>query len=225
MSDTTAGPLWKTSARGYSQSPMRVIKSTAARTCVICERTLLQGEHAVRFSPGGSELVDVCTLCQDIAVENGWLREDNAVSTALHHVPRRRRQKTLWQTLLGARDEEPEPVISEPILRRLSDDEIALVEAAELFNQSQFRRTVLGVSRSLGAPDVSIMPLSGVNAETVITFAWDITWYQYRVSPESSQPVRLADRGEDSGEIETPFAHWNATLDDDGRLVPELARV
>jgi len=204
---------------------MRVIRSTVTRTCAICERTLLQGEQALRFSPGGGELVDVCTLCHDHAVDSGWLREGNALSVALHQVPRRRRQKTLWQTLLGAREDEPEPVVSEPILRRLSDEEIALVEAAELFNQSQFRRTVLGVSRSLGAPDVSIVPLSGVNAETVITFAWDITWYQYRVSPESAQPVRLADRGQDGGEIETPFTQWNATLDDDGRLVPELVRI
>ncbi|MDH4345198.1 MAG: hypothetical protein OEW31_02570, partial [Thermoleophilia bacterium] len=199
---------------------MRVIRSTVTRTCAICERTLLQGEQALRFSPGGGELVDVCTLCQDYAVDSGWLREGNALSVALHQVPRRRRQKTLWQALLGAREDEPEPVVSEPILRRLSDEEIALVEAAELFNQSQFRRTVLGVSRSLGAPDISIVPLSGVNAETVITFAWDITWYQYRVSPESAQPIRLADRGQDGGEIETPFTQWNATLDDDGRLVP-----
>ncbi|MDH5334093.1 MAG: hypothetical protein OEW65_09450 [Thermoleophilia bacterium] len=204
---------------------MRVIRSTVTRTCAICERTLLQGEQALRFSPGGGELVDVCTLCQDHAVDSGWLREGNALSVALHQVPRRRRQKTLWQALLGAREDEPEPVVSEPILRRLSDEEIALVEAAELFNQSQFRRTVLGVSRSLGAPDISIVPLSGVNAETVITFAWDITWYQYRVSPESAQPIRLADRGQDGGEIETPFTQWNATLDDDGRLVPELVRI
>lgn len=204
---------------------MRVIRSTVTRTCAICERTLLQGEHAVRFSPGGAGLVDVCALCQDIAVDNGWLREDGAVSAALHHVPRRRRQKTLWQALLGAREEEAEPVISEPILRRLSDEEVGLVESAELFNQSQFRRTVLGVTRSLGTPNISIVPLSGVNAETVVTFAWDITWYQYRVSPESPQPVRLADRGEDTSEIESPFVQWNATLEDDGRVVPELARV
>jgi hypothetical protein len=204
---------------------MRVIRSTGARTCAICERTLLQGEQTVRFSAGGEELVDVCTLCQEVALDYGWLREGTTMSAALHLEPRRRKQKTLWQTLLGARDEEPAPVVTEPILRRLSDEEIALVEAAELFNQSKFRRTVVGVSRSLGMPDISIVPLSGVNAETVITFAWDITWYQYRVSPESSQPVSMADRGESTSEIDTPFTRWNGSLDEDGRLVPELVRV
>jgi hypothetical protein len=204
---------------------MRVIRSTVAPVCAICERTLLQGEHAIRFSPDGHGFVDVCTLCQDAALDSGWVREGLAISPALSAPPRRRRQKTLWQTLLGARDEEPEPVVTEPILRRLSDDEIALVEAAELFNQSQFRRTVAGVARSLGDPSVSIVPLSGVNAETVITVAWEITWYQYRVSPESGQPVRIAERGQDPGEIELEFTTWNALLEEDGRLVPDLVRV
>jgi hypothetical protein len=179
----------------------------------------------MRFSHDGHAFVDVCTLCQDIALDHGWVREGIAISPTLAQAPRRRRQKTLWQTLLGARDEEPEPVASEPILRRLSDDEIALVEAAELFNQSQYRRTVAGVARSLGSPSVSIVPLSGVNAETVITIAWEITWYQYRVSPELAQPVRIAERGQDVDEIEAAFTVWNSVLEEDGRLVPELVRV
>ena len=129
---------------------------------------------------------------------------------------------SLWQTLLGAREEEAEPVVSEPILRRLSDDELTLVEAADLFNQSDFRRTVAGVTKSLGDPKVSIVPLTGVNAETVLTFAWDITWYQYRVTPDAAQPVRIADRGHDLGEVEPAYAHWNARFDETGRLVPDL---
>ena len=125
----------------------------------------------------------MCPLCSDVALDHGWVREGHAVSPALQQHPPRRRQKTLWQALLGAREEEAEPVVSEPILRRLSDDELTLVEAADLFNQSDFRRTVAGVAKSLGEPKVSIVPLAGVNAETVLTFAWDITWYQYRVTP------------------------------------------
>ena len=52
-----------------------------------------------------------------------------------------------------------------------------------------------GVAKALGEPQVSITPLSGVNAEMVLTFAWDISWYQYRVTPEATQPVRLEERG------------------------------
>ena len=111
-----------------------------------------------------------------------------------------------------------EPVVSEPILRRLGDDEIALVEAAELFNATQFRRTIAGVAKALGEPQASIIPLSGVNAEMVLTFAWDISWYQYRVSPESAQPVRVAERGQDIAELDPGYQHWNATVTEDGRI-------
>ncbi len=94
---------------------------------------------------------------------------------------------------------------SEPILRRLSEPELAIVEAADLFNASQFRRTVGGIAKSLGLPRVSIVPLSGVNAEVVVTVAWDISWYQYRVTPDSAKPVRLAERGHEPDELEGSF--------------------
>jgi hypothetical protein len=204
---------------------MRVTKSNVTRVCAICERTLLMGEHTVRFSPDGHEFVDVCPLCSEVALDHGWVREGHAVSPALQQHTRRRRQKTLWQSLLGAREEQAEPVVTEPVLRRLSNEELAFVEAADLFNQSSFRHTVAGVARSLGQPKVSIVPLPGVNAETVLTFAWDITWYQYRVTPDAAQPVRIADRGHDIAEVEDTYAQWNARFDESDRLVPDLAAV
>src|SRR5687767_8497593 len=54
---------------------MRVTRSAVTRTCAICERSLLMGEHAIRFSPDGGEYVDVCPLCAEIALEHGWVRE------------------------------------------------------------------------------------------------------------------------------------------------------
>ena len=201
---------------------MRVTKVTVTRACAICERTLLMGEHALRFSPDGSEYVDVCPLCQEIAVDYGWVREGMPLTPTLQTPLRRRR--SLLASLLGTRPVETEPVVSEPILRRLTDDEIALVEAADLFNASQFRRTVTGVAKALGEPRVSIVPLSGVNAETVLTFAWDISWYQYRVQPEAAQPVRIAERGHELEELDEGFMSWNAKLDESGRVMPELER-
>ncbi len=203
---------------------MRVIRATAVRTCTFCERTLLQGERALRYSPDGTRFVDVCPLCTETASDNGWVREGAAASPLLQPAARKRRQRSLWHSLLGAREEEFEPVLSEPILRRLGNDEIALVEAAELFNATQFRRTIAGVSKALGEPQASIMPLSGVNSEMVLTFAWDISWYQYRVSPESAQPVRVAERGQDITDLDPSFQDWNATVTDDGRLIPSIER-
>jgi hypothetical protein len=201
---------------------MRVTKTSVRRACAVCERTLLQGEYALRFSPDGIEFVDVCTLCQEAALDYGWVREGGPISPALS--PHSRRKRPRWAQILGVKSGEPEPVVSEPILRRLSDGEAALVEAADLFNASLFRRTVQGVARALGAPLVSIVPLSGVNSELVLTFAWEITWYQYRVMPEALAPLRLADRGADIAEIEAPYTDWNAQLDESGRVIPDVAR-
>jgi hypothetical protein len=201
---------------------MRVTKATVARSCAVCERSLLMGEHAFRFSPDGREYLDVCPLCQESALGQGWVREGSSLSPAVHHPARRR---SLLAALLGTGHDEAEPVVSEPFLRRLSDDELALVEAADLFNATQFRRTIAGVARALGPPQVSIVPLSGVNAEVVLTFAWDITWYQYRVAPESGQPVRLSERGHDIAELEPSAQAWNAHVDEDGRVVPAIERV
>jgi hypothetical protein len=186
---------------------------------------MLQGERALRFSHDGSTYVDVCPLCSDTALDYGWTREGVPLSPLVPQPGRRRRQKSMWQALLGAREDEIEPVVSEPILRRLGDEEMALVEAAELFNATQFRRTIAGVAKALGQPQASITPLSGVNSEMVLTFAWDITWYQYRVSPESAQPVRVAERGEDIADLDASFQEWNATVTEDGRLMPEIDRI
>ena len=202
---------------------MRVTKASVMRVCAICERTLLMGEHALRFSPDGEEFVDVCPLCNDISLDNGWVREGLPLSPA-YQLPLRRR-RSLWSSLLGAKPLVEQPVVEEPMLRRLSDEEVAVVEAAELFNASAFLRTVNGVAKALGEPQVSIMPLSGVTGEMVLTFAWDISWYQYRVTPDSGQPVRLAERGHDLEELDTAFMEWNARLESGGRVMPDLERI
>jgi hypothetical protein len=204
----------------------RVTRVTVDRSCAICERTLLMGEQAIRFSPnGGTDYVDVCPLCADTAIEYGWVREGAPTSPTVA-VERKRRSSNWLQTFLGTRPRQVETTVApEPILRRLSDHELAMVEAADLFNASQYRRTVGGIGKSLGEPRVSVVPLSGVNAEVVVTVAWDISWYQYRVSPESDNPVRLEGRGHDPEQLEGAYRSWNAHMGEDGRIMPDIARV
>jgi hypothetical protein len=196
------------------------------RVCAICERTLLMGERAVRFAPEeGAELVDVCPLCQEIALEHGWIKEGTPTTPTIPGV-RRRRRRGLGDLLglhrAGADDTLAPP---EPILRRLSVGEVSLLEAADLFNASTYRRTVGGIAKSLGEAKASIVPLSGVSGELAVTVAWDLSWYQYRVTPNSAQPVRLERRGHELDELEALFKGWNAHIEDDGRLVPEIARL
>ena len=204
---------------------MRITRQAvlASRTCAICERTLLVGERSVRYSPDGESFLDVCPLCQEVALDYGWLKEGSPTTPVV--ADSRRRRRGPLASLLQTRKPVAEPVATEPILRRLSESEQAMVAAAELFNGSAARRTIAGIGKSLGQPRVSIVPLSGVNTEVVVTVAWDISWYQYRVAPESGQPVRLAERGHDPRELEAMFTGWNARLTPDGRIVPEISPV
>jgi len=200
------------------------ISGQAKSTCAVCGRSLLTGERATRFAPNGSDFVDVCPLCQDVAVEHGWLKEGSP-STPVVPAARPRRRFSLGSLLDTRRVRAEAPVASDPILRRLSQPELAVVEAADLFNASAFRRTVGGIAKSLGAPMASIVSLSGANTEMVLTFAWDLSWYQYRISLDAAQPVRLAERGHELTELEEPYKTWNARVEQDGRVVPDIARV
>jgi hypothetical protein len=190
----------------------------------VCERRLLQGERATRFSPDGANFVDVCALCHETAHAQGWVKEGSPTTPA-PYADRRRRRGPLVRLLAPRRVEVAQPVVAEPILRRLSDRELSIVEAADLFNASDYRRTVAGIAKSLGTPQASIVSLSGVHAELVVTVAWEISWYQYRVSLDGVQPVRLAERGHDLSELDRAYTGWNARLEDDGRLVPEISPV
>ena len=192
--------------------------------CAVCHRTLLMGERAVRFSTGGEDWVDVCPLCTETADEHGWIREGTPTTPLVPQQPRRRRRFP-GLGLLEPRHTEPEPVVSQPMLRRLSGLEQAMVEAAELFNDTAYRRTIAGIAKSLGDARVSLLHLAGVNPEIVITIAWDISWYQYRVVFESAQPVRLAERGYELEELDARFKDWNGHLHADGRVVPDIPRV
>jgi hypothetical protein len=195
---------------------------TAVRTCAICERTLLVGERSTRYSPDGESYVDVCPLCQETALDYGWTKEGSPTSPVVAD----RRRRSWFSSFFGdTRKPEVAPVVDEPILRRLSEPELAMVEAADLFNESAFRRTIAGIAKSLGEPKASIVPLSGTSSEVVLTVAWDISWYQYRISPDAGQPVRLAERGHEPRELETSFTAWNAKLTGDGRIAPDIARV
>src|SRR5688572_33375844 len=98
---------------------MRVTRSAVTRTCAICERSLLMGEHTIRFSPAGGEYVDVCSLCAEVALEHGWVREGSPSVPAAAFDARRR--KSRWGGLFGARRAVEAPVADAPILRRLSE--------------------------------------------------------------------------------------------------------
>jgi hypothetical protein len=202
---------------GVSTYSRSVAGARPAVTCAICGRSILVGERPFRFSPDGREFVDVCPLCKDQALAYGWVSEGGP---SIPVQSGDRPQRGFLGKLMGRRQAPVEPM-PEPILRQLSRGEQALVQAATLFNLSPHRRTIEGLTRSLGWPTVSIVPLSGTNPEVVITVCWEISWYQYRVVLASSQ-VRLTQRGLEPGDLEESFREWNAELNDAGLVVPRL---
>ena len=112
---------------------MRVTRIAATRTCAICERTLLMGERAIRFAPSeGEELVDVCPLCQEQAIEHGWIKEGTPTTPTVGGERRRRRRglAAIFDLHRSGSDDTIAP--PEPILRRLSDQELAIVEAIHI---------------------------------------------------------------------------------------------
>jgi hypothetical protein len=202
----------------------QLARQPVKRICAVCERTLLTGERALRFAPHGDDFVDVCPLCAEVALEHGWIKEGSPTTPTVPN-QRRRRRRGLASLFDPRRQPPDDPVVAEPILRRLSAREQQLVEAADIFNASDYRRTVGGIGKSLGEPRASIVPLSGVSGELIVTVAWEISWYQYRVTPDSPKPVRLAERGHELSDLDVTYQRWNAHVGDDGRLVPEIERV
>jgi len=201
-----------------------VKKVVAGATCAVCHRTLLLGEQAFRYLPGDGDWVDVCQLCLEEANEHGWVREGSPTTPIVAETTRRRRRFGL-STLFDHGRTEQAPMLDEPVLRRLSQPEQAMLQAAEHFNGSAFRRTVAGITKSLGEPRVSLLPLSGTNPEVVITVAWDISWYQYRVVFGSGQPVRLAERGYELDDLDQRFQEWNGSLDSTGCVHADIPRL
>ena len=205
---------------------MRISTTWVVRTCAVCDRTLLQGEHARKLRRAhGGEAMDVCALCERQALDHGWVREGSPLQPSVRAERRKQKLPSLAAIFGGVRRPLAEPFSDEPILRRLTDAELTVVQAAEVFNASPFRRTAAGLMRSLGDARVSIVPLPGVHGEVVVTIAWELSWYQYRVDPDGPQAVRLAERGFEVDEIDVALREWNGHLAEDGRVVPEIARL
>lgn len=87
------------------------------------------------------------------------------------------------------------------------------------FNSSDAGRTAAGLSRTLGAPSVSVGDLAGTADEVRITVAWELTWYQWGVDlGDELRPVYELKKGYEVSELDAPARQWNASAHD-GRIV------
>src|SRR5256885_8709638 len=129
---------------------MRIAKQSVAHRCAVCERTLLMGERTTRFSTDGENFVDVCPLCQDIALEYGWLKEGSPTTPTVSTERQRRRLSlsSLFEARKAAVAEAP--VADEPFLRRVFMTAAGGGVGGGLFYPTRFPRAGAGVLESVG---------------------------------------------------------------------------
>jgi hypothetical protein len=96
-----------------------------------------------------------------------------------------------------------------------------IASAIEVFNNSEHRRTVAGVARSLGAPTVSIHPNEEQSSRVDIVASWELCWYRYEVELADEQPVmRVAAQGYELDELSPREREPNVSYDQHGALGP-----
>lgn len=207
-------------------------------SCDVCGRTLLIGERAEPFLAGGERRA-VCDLCVSRALYQGWVRESAASadpeqagsSAGRSLVARLHAQRALRSSPPSAdpgeqdpsapagtpgRDWSPKPrhVHAVPL-----GDEQKIALAVELFNRCEHRRTISGVSRSLGLPDVSVRPATPGASLVRLVVAWELCWYRYEVDLSDDHPtVRLGDQGYELHELSGTERIPNASARESGTL-------
>lgn len=107
-------------------------------------------------------------------------------------------------------------------VRAIPTNADAKVERAlELFNASEFQRTVGGLMRTLGEPWVTAVPVEDTPSEVTLVVAWELSWYQYRVDlGDANEAVALERKGQELDELDEGLRHWNAGAGPDGALEP-----
>jgi hypothetical protein len=122
------------------------------------------------------------------------------------------------------REEAPEPVAEAPRRPRHvravpTNADLKMERALEVFNASDHTRTVGGVARSLGAPEVSVRPLPERPSVVAITVMWELSWYRYEIDlSDEAGGVRRDAQGDELSELADDDKVANAAADDRGGL-------
>lgn len=91
--------------------------------------------------------------------------------------------------------------------------------AVELFNHSEHCRTVAGIARSLGRPDVRVSPSTAHSGLVSIVISWELCWYRYEVDlSDADAGVRVAAQGYELAELSVLERTANAVADENGSL-------
>jgi hypothetical protein len=118
----------------------------------------------------------------------------------------------------------PEPVVETPREPRHvravpTNAELKMERAIDVFNASEHPRTVAGVARSLGAPEVCVRTSADEPSVVSLFVMWELSWYRYEVdlSDEAGGARRVA-QGAELSELDEADRAVNATADERGRI-------
>jgi hypothetical protein len=168
--------------------------------CAICGRTILAGERVHAYVDGDEER-GVCELCVARADRLGW--------------------RPAAELALAATRPDPAPSSHRPRPAPPPDPEAPtpFERAVARFNSSEAGRTVVGLTRTLGTPWVSVGASAGAPDEVRITVAWELSWYQWGVDiGDELRAVFQIDKGREIDQLDHAAKQWNATVEGDGRL-------
>jgi len=97
--------------------------------------------------------------------------------------------------------------------------ELKVAQALEVFNAGEQPRRVAGVSRSLGAPTVTVRPIADSGGKVVIVVAWELCWYRYEVDlGDALSEPQLLERGMELDDLPAEDRLANAAADARGEL-------
>jgi hypothetical protein len=95
-----------------------------------------------------------------------------------------------------------------------------LQSAIDVFNAGEYPRRVASLTRSLGAPEVSVRPGEAVASAVSILIAWELCWYRYEVDLDDLRGVetRAIAQGTELSELRQEERLANALADERGAL-------
>jgi hypothetical protein len=206
---------------------------------------MLSGERTREYVTPHDDRRAVCDLCRAKVHSAGWVRAD----LAEHQRPKeeardRPRRRLRWRPRVklvrereggesdgggdGGRTtveqrrsggSQPRPGGSQRRPGSRETPERRIRRALERFNSSEHRRTVAGLTRSLGNPRVAAITPAEAPDQVRLTVAWDLSWYQWEVElSEDETAVHSLGTGKEVSELGAADRAWNAWAAEDGRL-------
>jgi hypothetical protein len=198
---------------------------------------MLSGERTREYVTPHDDRRAVCDLCRARANGAGWVRADLAERQGPRAEEKARpRRRLRWRPRVkivrerdtadhdggrdrpGAEVQRRRPAV-ERRPRPPETPERRIRRALERFNRSEHRRTVAGLTRSLGNPRVAAITPADAPDQVRLTVAWDLSWYQWEVElSEENTAVHSLGTGNEVSELGAADKAWNAWAGEDGRL-------